>query len=115
MRLETRLGAILSELLGTERRVEGGEGQVTGVVVNDRPGVPRDEQQEVFRANGVELMFGDIKAALHEFGVKFDVYFHENELHESGAVEKAIARLNDLGVAKFRLAEPTPRTVRRRR
>ena len=59
--------------------------------------IPRDEQQEVFRSVGVELMFGDIKAALHEFGVKFDVYFHENELHESGAVEKAIQRLRDLG------------------
>ncbi|MGV8895637.1 MAG: arginine--tRNA ligase [Rhodoglobus sp.] len=59
--------------------------------------IPRAEQQELFRAVGVELMFGDIKAALHEFGVKFDVYFHENELHESGAVEKAIQRLRDLG------------------
>jgi arginyl-tRNA synthetase len=59
--------------------------------------IPRDEQQEVFRSVGVELMFGDIKASLHEFGVVFDVYFHENELHESGAVERAIARLRELG------------------
>jgi arginyl-tRNA synthetase len=59
--------------------------------------IPRDEQQEVFRSVGVELMFGDIKASLHEFGVKFDVYFHENELHESGAVQKAIDRLRELG------------------
>ncbi len=59
--------------------------------------IPRDEQQEVFRSVGVELMFGDIKASLHEFGVKFDVYFHENELHESGAVEHAIDRLREQG------------------
>ena len=59
--------------------------------------VSRDEQQEVFRSVGVELMFGDIKASLHEFGIKFDVFFHENELHESGDVEKAISRLGDLG------------------
>jgi arginyl-tRNA synthetase len=59
--------------------------------------IPRDEQQEVFRSVGVELMFGDIKASLHEFGVKFDVYFHENELHESGAVERAVQRLRELG------------------
>lgn len=59
--------------------------------------IPRDEQQEVFRAVGVELMFGDIKASLHDFGVDFDVYFHENDLHDSGAVERAIARLKDLG------------------
>jgi len=59
--------------------------------------IPRDEQQEVFRAVGVELMFGDIKHSLHEFGVKFDVYFHENEVHESGAVTHAIDRLRELG------------------
>ncbi len=59
--------------------------------------IPRDEQQEVFRSVGVELMFGDIKASLHEFGVKFDVYFHENELHSSGAVEHAIDRLREQG------------------
>ena len=37
------------------------------------------------------------RRVLHDFGVDFDVYFHENELHESGAVERAIARLRDLG------------------
>jgi len=58
---------------------------------------PADEQQEVFRAVGVELMFGDIRHSLHEFGVQFDVYFHENELHESGAVTHAIDRLRELG------------------
>lgn len=55
------------------------------------------EQQETFRAVGIDLMFGDIKASLHDFGVDFDVYFHENDLHESGAVEHAVARLRELG------------------
>ncbi|HEY2643962.1 MAG TPA: arginine--tRNA ligase [Galbitalea sp.] len=57
----------------------------------------REEIQEVFRAVGVEFMFGDIKKSLGDFGVHFDVYFHENELHESGAVEHAIDRLRELG------------------
>ena len=57
----------------------------------------RDDQQEIFRAIGVELMFGDIKKSLHEFGVDFDVFFHENNLHENGDVAKAIARLAELG------------------
>jgi len=35
---------------------------------------------------------------MHDFGVEFDVYFHENTLHESGAVDRAVARLTDLGV-----------------
>ncbi|MDX6236004.1 MAG: arginyl-tRNA synthetase [Kribbellaceae bacterium] len=55
------------------------------------------EAQEVFRRAGVELMFAQIKAELHDFGVDFDVYFHENTLHESGAVERAIARLTEMG------------------
>ena len=54
-------------------------------------------KQEAFRVIGVGFMFEEIKASLHEFGVDFDVYFHENELHDSGAVEHAIARLRDLG------------------
>ena len=28
---------------------------------------------------GVDLMFAEIKASLHDFGVDFDVYFHEND------------------------------------
>jgi arginyl-tRNA synthetase len=63
----------------------------------DLAALPRDEQQEVFRSLGVDFMFGDIKASLHEFGVDFDVYFHENDLHDSGAVERAVARLRELG------------------
>jgi len=55
------------------------------------------EAIEAFRANGVELMFGEIKISLEEFGVHFDVYFHENSLYESGAVQKAIERLRGLG------------------
>jgi len=57
----------------------------------------RDEQQEVFRSVGVDLMFTEIKEKLHGFGVDFDVYFHEDSLHESGAVNRAIERLRDQG------------------
>lgn len=70
-------------------------------IMADYPGrldqLTAPELQEVFRSVGVELMFGDIKASLHDFGVDFDVYFHENDLHESGAVERAVARLRELG------------------
>ena len=53
--------------------------------------------QEAFRAAGVELMFQEIRESLHDFGVDFDVYFHENSLYESGAVDRAIERLRELG------------------
>ena len=55
------------------------------------------EVQEAFRAAGVEMMFAQIKQSLHDFGVDFDVYFHENSLFESGAVDKAIATLKENG------------------
>ncbi len=63
--------------------------------VFDRPDV---EAQEIFRELGVAMMFDDIKKSLQDFGVDFDVYFHENNLHESGAVGRAISRLSELGM-----------------
>ena len=53
--------------------------------------------QELFRAEGVELMFAHIKQSLHEFGTDFDVYFHENSLFESGAVEASVEKLKNDG------------------
>ena len=69
-------------------------------VVERRPDVLElgdEKAQEVFRAEGVEMMFAEIKQSLHDFGVDFDVYFHEDNLHKSGAVAKALARLTELG------------------
>lgn len=59
--------------------------------------LPEAEQHETFRSIGVELMFAHIKRTLHEFGVDFDVYFHENSLFESGAVERAVETLKGSG------------------
>lgn len=53
--------------------------------------------QEKFRAAGVDLMFGQIRESLHDFGVDFDVYFHENSLYESKAVQNSLAKLTELG------------------
>jgi arginyl-tRNA synthetase len=80
----------------------GGEyiGEIAQAVLAERPDaldLPDDEAQEVFRAVGVNRMFDEIKATLHDFGVDFDVYFHENNLHESGAVERAVKRLTEMG------------------
>jgi arginyl-tRNA synthetase len=63
----------------------------------DAISLPEDEAKETFRAAGVELMFGEIRQSLEDFGVHFDVFFHENSLYEQGAVQKAIERLRDLG------------------
>ena len=73
---------------------------IARVVVDKHPGVLEqspENMQETFRSAGVELMFNHIKESLHEFGTDFDVYFHENSLFESGAVDRAIAVLKDNG------------------
>ncbi|OBB29487.1 arginine--tRNA ligase [Mycolicibacterium peregrinum] len=59
--------------------------------------LPADQQQEVFREVGVDLMFTHIKESLHEFGTDFDVYTHEDSMHTSGRVEQAIAKLRETG------------------
>ncbi len=63
----------------------------------DPAGLADPDALEVFRVRGVDLMFTEIKSMLHTFGVDFDVYFHEESLHRSGAVEHAIDRLRELG------------------
>jgi len=75
-------------------------GEIADAVIQKRPDVldlPDDDAQEVFREVGVDMMFGEVKQSLHDFGVDFDVYFHEDNLHKSGAVGRAIERLTALG------------------
>jgi arginyl-tRNA synthetase len=74
--------------------------EIAAVIVAEHPDVldlPDDQAQELFRAKGVEMMFAEVKQSLHDFRVDFDVYFHEDDLHKSGAVDRAIARLTELG------------------
>ncbi|WP_191255142.1 arginine--tRNA ligase [Amycolatopsis oliviviridis] len=63
--------------------------------------LPEDERAETFRRVGIELMFTEIKQSLHDFGTDFDVYFHENSLHSSGAVASSVQRLKDSGNLYF--------------
>ncbi|GEK80991.1 arginine--tRNA ligase [Agrococcus baldri] len=53
--------------------------------------------QETFRERGVALMFEEIKQDLHDFGVDFDVYFHEHQVQSDGSVERAIETLRERG------------------
>jgi arginyl-tRNA synthetase len=63
----------------------------------EAPGLPDDEALEAFRQYGVAIMFEEIKQTLADFRVPFDTYFHENDLYESHATDRAIARLRELG------------------
>ena len=78
--------------------------EIAANIVAQEPGVLQQSEldmRETFRALGVELMFDHIKATLHEFGVDFDVYFHENSLFESGAVDRAVDKLKENGNLYF--------------
>jgi len=84
----------------------GGEyiGEIAARVTADHPqapGLPDEAALEIYRHEGVELMFDEIKATLHLFRTDFDVFFHENSLHESGAVAQAVQRLKDSGHLTF--------------
>ncbi|GGG57758.1 arginine--tRNA ligase [Kocuria dechangensis] len=75
---------------------------IAGRIVAEEPGVlDSGDPQEAFRAAGVELMFAEIKSSLHEFGVDFDVYFHEQSLFENGAVEGLLEQLKGSGALYF--------------
>lgn len=74
--------------------------EIADQVISAHPGVldlDPERRIELFRAEGVELMFAHIKKTLHEFGTDFDVYFNESSLFASGAVEHAVETLKNSG------------------
>ena len=69
-------------------------GEIAARVVAAEPdALSSPHREEIFRRVGVGMMFDEIKAALHAFGTDFDVWFHEQSLHDSGAVTAAVERL----------------------
>lgn len=74
--------------------------EIAAEVLAAEPGLlelPAGDQLRVFRTRGVELMVAEIRSSLDALGVRFDVFFSETSLHESGALEKAVARLREHG------------------
>jgi len=50
-------------------------------------------RRELLANYGLEKKVADIRAALENFGVKYDVWFSEQSLHDSGAVQRVIEQL----------------------
>jgi arginyl-tRNA synthetase len=72
--------------------------ELAQTVVAKRPDVlEADDPQEIFRVEGVQLMFEQIKESLAQFGTHFDIYFNEKDLHTSGALDHALERLRVQG------------------
>ncbi|HVS68585.1 MAG TPA: arginine--tRNA ligase [Mycobacteriales bacterium] len=73
-------------------------GEIASAIVADHPEAPSLDDEaatELFRAEGVERMFAEIKDSLADFGVVFDVYFNEKSLHDKGELHAALGRLTE--------------------
>lgn len=73
---------------------------IAGEVTASHPGLrdqPRDQQLGVFRSEGVQEMLDQIKGSLAAFGVHFDVYVNERNLHDRGELTRALERLRGYG------------------
>ncbi len=97
-------GSILARLRGTEVPEGGYKGEYVAelavAVRAQRPDVdtlPDDEALVVCREVGYAVQLAENRQTLSDFGVQFDVWFSERTLHESGAVEAAVARLREQG------------------
>jgi arginyl-tRNA synthetase len=74
--------------------------EIAGRVLTAEPGLlEQDDEAQLatFRERGMQLMLDEIRGSLSGFGVDFDVWFSERSLYDSGAVEKALARLREQG------------------
>ena len=89
-------GAYIAEIAARVTSDELAAGRPAPATLDDA------EATEVFRARGVDLMFASIKAELHAFRADFDVFFHEDSLHTSGAVTRVIGELRKRGVIEER-------------
>jgi arginyl-tRNA synthetase len=55
------------------------------------------ERHAAYQQLGLRVVLADIRQALEGFGVHFDVWFSEASLQSSGAVDRALTRLRELG------------------
>ena len=67
--------------------------QIAEEIKKDHP----EADEATFRDEGVERMLREIRTSLAEFGVPFDIFFRESDLHTRGELETALARLREHG------------------
>ena len=75
-------------------------GEIAAQVVARHPevtGLDDEAAFAVFRSDGLDLMFAEIRRSLADFGVHFDVYFNEKDLHDKGELTAALERLTAMG------------------
>ena len=74
--------------------------EIAAQVLASRPDLldlPEADARQVCRDLGYQVQLAEIREVLASFDVHFDVWFSETSLHDSGAVEQAVARLREQG------------------
>lgn len=102
--MDTFAHSVLARLHGRDVPEGGYPGayihDLGGEVLKAHPGI-RELTDEaalpVIRKAAYEAQLEDIRRTLSDFDVHFDVYFSEQDLHDEGHIEAAVARLREQG------------------
>jgi arginyl-tRNA synthetase len=71
--------------------------EIAGEVADRYLDAPEEERVTFFREEGERRMLAHQREVLERFGVVYDEWFSERSLHESGAVQRVIEVLRELG------------------
>ncbi|MEE9343967.1 MAG: arginine--tRNA ligase, partial [Gammaproteobacteria bacterium] len=88
---------MLTDVAADESENDGDkEAHIDGLILNTKQLLGDENYRDVFN-QGLEQILENIKQDLKEFGVVYDEWFSERILTDSGAVERAIERLQNAG------------------
>ena len=88
---------MLTDVAADESENDGDkEAHIDGLILNAKQLLGEENYRDVFN-QGLEQILENIKRDLKEFGVVYDEWFSERILTDSGAVERAIERLQNAG------------------
>jgi arginyl-tRNA synthetase len=85
--------SIQARARGEEPPEDGYQGDYVGDLAERIKGAAEDDPDEIAR-RGIELMLEGVRASLERFRVRMDQFFSERSLHEAGAIETALERLD---------------------
>ncbi len=89
-------GAVMADLPADAADGGDKEEHIDALIERARTLLGKDRYQEIHTA-GTNAILADIRDDLAEFGVEYDEWFSERSLTDSGAVDRALARLQENG------------------
>jgi arginyl-tRNA synthetase len=88
--------SIRARARGEEPPEDGYQGEYVIELAGRIDGAADMDVDELARV-GVDTMLGEVRETLARYRVEFDNFFHERDLHEDGAVDRALERLAEHG------------------